>query len=96
MFGMNENRCDLSKTVISREYNSEWRPGNEPYYPVNDGKNSLFYAQYKTVTDKEENIIFGRHLSEYKYYDMDQVIAAAQNTVQKLKLFYCVECSNVK
>ena len=65
------------KTVISREYSSEWKPGDEPYYPVNDEKNSQLYAQYKALAEREENIIFGGRLGEYKYYDMDAVIAAA-------------------
>ncbi len=65
------------KTVISREYSAEWKVGDEPYYPVNDDKNSVLYAQYKELADKEENIIFGGRLGEYKYYDMDKVIEVA-------------------
>lgn len=65
------------KTVISREYSSEWKPGDEPYYPVNDEKNSALYAEYKCLADGENKIIFGGRLGEYKYYDMDAVIAAA-------------------
>ena len=65
------------KTVISREYSSEWKLGDEPYYPVNDEKNSILYEQYKSLTDKEKNVIFGGRLGEYKYYDMDAVIASA-------------------
>ena len=76
-FGKDEEGNDLPKTVISREYSSEWKPGDEPYYPVNDEKNSALYAQYKALADKEENVVFGGRLGEYKYYDMDQVIAAA-------------------
>ncbi|MCD7790248.1 MAG: UDP-galactopyranose mutase [Bacteroides thetaiotaomicron] len=76
-FGKDENGNDLSKTVISREYSSEWKPGDEPYYPVNDEKNSKLYQQYKALADQETNVIFGGRLGEYKYYDMDQVIAAA-------------------
>ncbi len=76
-FGMDEDGNDLPKTVISREYSSEWKPGDEPYYPVNDAKNSDLYARYKALAEKEENVIFGGRLGEYKYYDMDQVIAAA-------------------
>lgn len=76
-FGKDENGNDLPKTVISREYSSEWRQGDEPYYPVNDKKNGALYAQYKALVDKEENIFFGGRLGEYKYYDMDQVILAA-------------------
>ena len=65
------------KTVISREYSSEWKLGDEPYYPVNDEKNGLLYQQYKALAEKEENIVFGGRLGEYKYYDMDAVIASA-------------------
>ena len=65
------------KTVISREYSSEWKPGDEPYYPVNDEKNGNLYQQYKVLAEKEEKVIFGGRLGEYKYYDMDAVIAAA-------------------
>ena len=65
------------KTVISREFGSEWKPGDEPYYPVNDEKNGALYAQYKALAQEEENVIFGGRLGEYKYYDMDAVIAAA-------------------
>ena len=70
--------------MISREYSSEWKPGDEPYYPVNDEKNSSLYAQYKALADKEERVIFGGRLGEYKYYDMDQVIAAALEKAGKL------------
>ena len=65
------------KTVISREYYSEWKPGIEPYYPINDEKNGNLFAQYKELADKEENVIFGGRLGNYKYYDMDKVIEAA-------------------
>ena len=65
------------KTVISREFSSQWKPGDEPYYPVNDEKNGALYAQYKALAQEEENVIFGGRLGEYKYYDMDAVIAAA-------------------
>lgn len=75
-FGKDEEGNDLPKTVISREYSSEWKPGDEPYYPVNDEKNGALYKKYKELADKEENIIFGGRLGEYKYYDMDAVIAS--------------------
>ena len=65
------------KTVISKEYSAEWKLGDEPYYPVNDEKNSKLYEQYKALADKEENFIFGGRLGEYKYYDMDKVIESA-------------------
>ena len=76
-FGKDENGQDLPKTVISREYSSEWKPGDEPYYPVNDEKNGKLYEAYKKLAEKEENVIFGGRLGEYKYYDMDAVIAVA-------------------
>ena len=65
------------KTVISREYSSEWKPGDEPYYPVNDERNGALYQEYKKLADAEEKVIFGGRLGEYKYYDMDAVIASA-------------------
>ena len=83
-FGKDEEGNDLPKTVISREYSSEWKPGDEPYYPVNDEKNSELYAKYKALADKEEKVIFGGRLGEYKYYDMDQVIAAALEKAKEL------------
>ncbi len=76
-FGKDENGNDLPKTVISREYSSEWKPGDEPYYPVNDEKNAALYAAYKELAAKEKKVLFGGRLGEYRYYDMDQVIAAA-------------------
>ena len=82
-FGKDEDGNDLPKTVISREYSSEWQPGDEPYYPVNDEKNGALYKQYKEMADKEKNVIFGGRLGEYKYYDMDQVIDAALERCQK-------------
>ncbi len=71
------------KTVISREYSSEWKPGDEPYYPVNDEKNGALYQEYKKLADKESKIIFGGRLGEYKYYDMDAVIASALDMAEK-------------
>ena len=65
------------KTVISREYSSEWSVGEEPYYPLNDEKNSALYREYAKLAEKEKNILFGGRLGEYKYYDMDAVIASA-------------------
>lgn len=62
------------KTVISREYSTEWAPGMEPYYPVNDSRNSELYTRYKALADKEENVIFGGRLAEYKYYDMAPIV----------------------
>ena len=83
-FGKDEDGNDLPKTVISREYSSEWKPGDEPYYPVNDEKNSGLYIQYKALADREERVIFGGRLGEYKYYDMDQVIAVALKISEKV------------
>ena len=74
-----------SKTVITKEYPSEWKEGAEPYYPVNDVKNSEVYTKYKKLADTESNIIFGGRLAEYKYYDMHQVIASALNKVNKIE-----------
>ena len=85
-FGKDENGQDLPKTVISREYSSEWKPGDEPYYPVNDEKNGALYAEYKKLADAQENVIFGGRLAEYRYYDMDAVIASAlQKSEEVLK-----------
>ena len=89
-FGKDENGNDLPKTIISREYSSEWKPGDEPYYPVNDEKNGNLYQEYKKLADKETNVVFGGRLGEYKYYDMDQVIAAALDKTQiLLNSFFC-------
>ena len=71
------------KTVISREYSAEWQQGDEPYYPVNNDQNNGLYAQYKELADKEENVIFGGRLGEYKYYDMDKVIEVALDVSSK-------------
>lgn len=71
------------KTVISREYSSEWKLGDEPYYPVNDERNEELYKQYKKLAENEKNIIFGGRLGEYKYYDMDAVIASALQLCEK-------------
>ena len=75
-FGKDENGNDLPKTIISREYSSEWTPGDEPFYPVNDEKNGKLYKEYKKMADKEENVIFGGRLGEYKYCDMDATVAS--------------------
>lgn len=82
-FGKDEDGNDLPKTVISREYSSEWKPGDEPYYPVNDEANGALYAKYRELADKEDRIIFGGRLGEYKYYDMDAVVASALSMVKK-------------
>ena len=82
-FGKDEEGNDLEKTIISKEYSSEWKLGDEPYYPVNDERNSNLYQQYKQLSLKENNVIFGGRLGEYKYYDMDQVIERALNDYKK-------------
>ena len=82
-FGKDEEGNELPKTVISREFSSEWKPGDEPYYPVNDEKNGALYAEYKKLADAEEKVIFGGRLGEYKYYDMDAVIASALDMCEK-------------
>ena len=82
-FGKDDEGNDLPKTVISREYSSEWKPGDEPYYPVNDEKNGALYEEYKKLAEGETNIIFGGRLGEYKYYDMDAVIASALDMCER-------------
>ncbi|MBD9218722.1 MAG: UDP-galactopyranose mutase, partial [Clostridiales bacterium] len=82
-FGKDKDGNDIDKTVISREYSSEWKPGDEPYYPVNDEKNGNLYNQYKELALKEANIIFGGRLGEYKYYDMDAVITSVLDMCEK-------------
>ena len=82
-FGKDSEGNDIPKTVISREYSSEWKLGDEPYYPVNDEKNGALYAEYKKLAEKEEKVIFGGRLGEYKYYDMDAVIASALELCEK-------------
>lgn len=83
-FGKNKDGQDIPKTVISREYSAEWKKGDEPYYPINDEKNGALYQEYKKLADKEEKVIFGGRLAEYKYYDMDAVIDSALQLVDKI------------
>ena len=83
-FGKDDNGNDIPKTIISREYSSEWKPGDEPYYPVNDEKNTELYRRYKEMADEQKNVLFGGRLGEYKYYDMDQVIASALDKAKKV------------
>ena len=83
-FGKDEDGNDFPKTIISREYSSEWKPGDEPYYPINDEKNTILSLKYKEMAGKEKKVIFGGRLGEYKYYDMDQVIEAALKMANKL------------
>lgn len=82
-FGKDDEGRELPKTIISREYSSEWKPGDEPYYPVNDEKNGELYARYRERTRDEKKVIFGGRLGEYKYYDMDAVIGAALERAEK-------------
>ena len=82
-FGKDADGNDLPKTVISREYSSEWKPGDEPYYPVNDEKNSALYVKYRELAQAEDHVVFGGRLGEYKYYDMDAVIASALDMCEK-------------
>ncbi len=76
-FGKDADGNELPTTIISREYSREWKPGDEPYYPVNDEKNSALYEKYRALAAAEEKVLFGGRLGAYKYYDMDAVIAAA-------------------
>ena len=82
-FGKDADGNDLPKTVISREYSSEWKPGDEPYYAVNDDKIGALYAKYKELAQAEHHVVFGGRLGEYKYYDMDAVIASALDMCEK-------------
>lgn len=82
MFG--QEVYDCPKTVISKEYSTEWRDGMEPFYPVNDDRNAALYARYKALADKESNVIFGGRLAEYKYYDMAPIIEKIIELVQEL------------
>ena len=81
--GKDDEGNEIPKTVISREYSSEWKPGDEPYYPVNDEKNGKLYAEYKKLAEAEQKVVFGGRLGEYKYYDMDAVIASALDMCKK-------------
>ena len=82
-FGKDADGQDLPKTVISKEFSSEWKPGDEPYYPVNDEKNGRLYEDYRKLADQETKVIFGGRLGEYKYYDMDTVIASALDMCER-------------
>ena len=75
---------DNPKTVISKEYSTEWCDGMEPYYPVNDEMNNTLYAKYKALADVEENVIFGGRLAEYKYYDMAPIIEKVMQTMANI------------
>ena len=81
-FGKDEEGNDLPKTIISKEYSSEWKQGDEPYYPVNDENNDSLYQKYKKLASKEDKVFFGGRLGEYKYYDMDAVIDSALKFIE--------------
>ena len=74
---------DVPTTIISREYSSEWKKGDEPYYPVNNERNNSLYAEYAALAEQEEKVTFGGRLGQYKYYDMDKVIAEALKTAER-------------
>lgn len=82
-FGTDEEGNPIPKTVISREYSTEWKKGDEPYYPVNDEKNETLYEKYLELAEKEKHVVFGGRLGAYKYYDMDAVIASALEVYAK-------------
>lgn len=83
-FGKDEHGANLQKTIISREYPSEWKMGEEPYYPVNDEKNGALYQKYKALAESEPQVTFGGRLGEYKYYDMDAVIDSSLSLAKRL------------
>ena len=83
-FGLDENGLETDRTVISREYSSEWKPGDEPYYPVNDEKNTALLRRYQAMAAENGKLVIGGRLGEYRYYDMDQAIGAALGCVRRL------------
>ena len=83
-FGKDAEGRDLPKTVISREFSSEWKPGDEPYYPVNDEKNENLFKRYRALADQEDRVLFGGRLGEYRYYDKDKVIASSLQFSRKV------------
>lgn len=83
-FGKDADGNDIDKTIISKEYSAEWKIGDEPYYPVNDETNTKLYEEYKRLAEKETKVKFGGRLGEYKYYDMDAVVAEALKAVTKM------------
>ena len=84
IFGKDKSGTDIPKTITTKEYPVGWKPGLEPFYPVNDEKNSRVYSKYKELADKEKNIVLGGRLGEYKYYDMDKTIEAAMNKAKEI------------
>lgn len=95
-FGKDKEGNDIPVTVISREYSSEWKVGDEPYYPVNDEKNNALYQEYKKLADREENVLFGGRLGEYKYYDMDAVIGKALDSVESILCNCSQRCADTR
>ena len=83
-FGKDMDGKELAKTVISKEYSLEWKPGDEPYYAVNDENNNELYLKYKSLAEKQDKVIFGGRLGKYKYYDMDKVIEVALDTFSRV------------
>ena len=83
-FGRDETGKPIPGTVISREYSRSWKRGQEPYYPVNDEKNTLLYSRYKALADKEKGVYFGGRLGQYRYFDMDATILSALELVKRL------------
>ena len=83
-FGLDDEGKTIPKTVISREFSQEWKPGDEPYYPLNDERNNRLYCEYRKLAESEPDITFGGRLGEYKYYYMDQVIAAALDLADRM------------
>lgn len=83
-FGKDEKGNDIEKTIISKEYSTEWKKGIEPYYPVNDEKNNALYMKYKELAAKQGKVIFGGRLGEYKYYDMDQIVANSLKLAEEM------------
>ena len=79
----NQALLEQPVTIVTKEYPADWRRGDDAYYPVNDGKNGSLYQDYKALAEKEEKVVFGGRLGEYKYYDMDQVIASALEMCRK-------------
>jgi UDP-galactopyranose mutase len=82
-FGKDEEGRDLPKTVISREFSSEWKPGDEPYYPVNDAKNNELYEKYRSLAADDPNVLFGGRLGSYRYFDMDVTIRSALDLAKR-------------
>ncbi len=82
-FGKNADGHDISNTIISKEFSKEWHPGEEPYYPVNDEKNQKLYEKYRVLSQKQNDVVFGGRLGEYRYYDMDAVIESALNKFEQ-------------